>query len=118
FVALPRLALVKDVGKEIAEGRRRRAADGDREIEPFEAERRLFRRVRGLAAQIVSVTAIRIDQRLVGLGDGTEMRRGRPGARIDIRVIPPRPPLVGALDVAHARASVDPEDNVEIHYGS
>src|SRR5207237_1256621 len=28
FVALPRLALMKDVGKEIAEGRRRRAADG------------------------------------------------------------------------------------------
>ena len=41
-----RRALLQDVGEEIAEGRRRRPADADREVEPLEAERRLLDRRR------------------------------------------------------------------------
>ena len=58
---------------------------------------------------------IGIAQRLVGLRDLAELRRRRAVARIDVRMILPREPLVGALDVAERRAALEPEEDVEIH---
>ncbi len=77
-----RLALLQDVGEQIAERRRRRAADADREVEPLEAEASARRAADRGPPRVVAPPPIRIAQRLVRLGDLPELRgrqRDRPG---------------------------------------
>ncbi len=110
-----RLALLQHIGKQIAEGGRRRPAHPDREIEPLEAERRLFDRRAALRAGVVPAAPLRIDQRLVRVRDLAELRRRHPIPRIDVRVMAARQPLVRPLDVARRGVAVEAEDNIEIH---
>ena len=99
------LALAQDVGEQIAEGGRRRAADA-RPRSRTPRSRRVGRSAVDAADadRVVPPPPVRIAQRLVRLGDLPELRRRRAVTRIDVRVIPPRQPPVRALDVAQRRA--------------
>ena len=112
----PRLALVQDVGEQIAERRRLVAVHADREVEAVEAEGRTAVRFRPRAGGVVLLPALGVAQRLVGVGDLTELRRGHPVTGVDVRMVFPREPLVGALDVGQRRPTLDTEDEVEIHF--
>ena len=55
-----------------------------------------------MPGRVVAPPAIGIAQRLVRFGDLAELRRRHAVARVDVRMKPPRQPLVGALDLADA----------------
>src|SRR5262249_31568532 len=109
-----RLALADHVGEQIAERRRRFAAHTDREVESFESE---GGRVAGTheAHGVVVPAAIGVDQRLVRLGDLTNLRRRHPITRIDVRMKLPRQALVGPLDIADAGAPFQAKHDIEVH---
>src|SRR4051812_8960193 len=111
----PRVALLKHSSEQIAERRRIVAADADREVEPFEAERRTAPRLLGRAGQVIAAAAVGIDQRFVGLGDLPKLRLGLAIARVDVGMIPTRQPLVRTLDVGDRRAALNAENYVEVH---
>src|ERR1700686_974682 len=94
-----RLLLMEHVREQITEGRRRRAADADGEIEPFEADGGRLVANGALAGGVVTTATLGVAQCFVRFGNLTKVSDGRPIARIDVRVILPRQPLVGALDV-------------------
>jgi hypothetical protein len=100
---LPGAALGEHFREQIAEGRR--VVDASRrEVEPFESTpRRGIVCVRRMS-RVVAGAAGRIDQRLVGLEDLTESRRGCLITRIDIRVKPTRKTTVSPLDLGLTRA--------------
>jgi hypothetical protein len=114
-VAAPRLALVEDLGEQIAEGRRVVALHADREVEPLEAERRRALRVRRRPGGVVPAAAVGVAQRFVRLRDLTELRGGHPIAGVDVRVKLSGEALVGPLDVGKRRAPFHSQDDVEIH---
>ena len=109
--------LMQDIREQVAKRRRVGAARAHREVEPFEAERRLLDVRPGVADRVVLAASIRIAQRFVGLGNLSEMGGRRPVARVDVRVIFAGEPLVRALDLAKHRGAVHSEDYVEIHPG-
>ena len=113
---VPRLlALAQDVGEQIAEGGRRRAADAHREVEPLEPDAGRLGRDGRDAHRVVPPPPVGIAERLVRFGDLAELRRGRAVTRIDVRVIPPGQPLVRALDVALRRGPLHAEEHVIVH---
>src|SRR5262245_56466861 len=71
---LSRAALVEDVGKEVAESRRSRAADLRGKIEPLESKCRSLSWRNRPRAGVVAPPALRVAQCLVGFGDLPEMR--------------------------------------------
>ncbi len=97
--------VLDDVGEQIAERRRRVPAGGlQREIEPFETERRRsVEHGRRQAVRVVLPAAFRIRQDLVGVGDEPEPHGGRAVARVDVRVEAPGQPPVRALDLLKPR---------------
>src|SRR5262249_33501159 len=111
----PRIALAReDVGKEIAECRRRRSVHGHREVEAFESVRDRLG-LAGISARAVPAPPIRLAERFVRFGYLAELRGGHPVTGVDVRMEFPRKTLVGPLDVADRRASFNSEDDVEIH---
>ena len=110
-----RLARVQHVGEQVAEGRRVVSVNADREVEALEPERRRAVRLCRRAGRIVAPAAIGIDQRLVRLGNLAELRRRHPIARVDVGMEPACETLVSSLDVGKRRASLQAEDDVEIH---
>ncbi len=110
-----RVPLVQDIGEQIAERRRGRAADADREIEPLKPEGLHIGDGCGDTDGVVAAPAIRIAERLVRFRNLTEVRRRHPVARVDIGVIPSREAPVRALDVGERRLPLQPEDDVEVH---
>src|SRR5207253_2884682 len=109
-------ALVEDVGEEITEGRRCGSVDADRKVKSLEAVRRSHLHARRGSRGVVAAAAFRIAQRLVRFRDLPELLRRQPVTRVDVRMVPPRQPLVGPLDVVQRRATLDAEQNVEIHW--
>src|SRR6185436_3612396 len=108
------LSLPQDVGEQVAECRRRGATDADREVEAFEPERLIdLRPIQ--PAGVVPATSIGIAQRLVRLGNLPELRRGGTIPGIDVRVIPPREPLVRTLNVVQRGAALNSQQDVEVH---
>ena len=111
----PRVALLEHVREQIAERRCVGAVHADGEVEPFEAERGTTWPLVHCAGGVVTTAPIRIDERLVSLRDLPELRFSLVVARIDIRMVPPRQPLVRALDVGDRCAALNAEDDVEVH---
>ena len=113
----PRVALVQDVGEQIAEGRRGLAplalTEKSKPSNPNVDSSPTVRRAE--PTDVVAAAPIGIAERLVRLGDLTELGRRHPVARVDVRVIPAREPLVRALDVAKRRVAIEAEDDVEVH---
>src|SRR5262249_12514179 len=115
-VVASRVALRKDVREQIAEGRGIVALHADREVEALEAERRRLLRPGAGASGVVASPAVRIAERLVSLGNLAEFLLRQPIARVDVRVMFARQPLVRALDVVQRRAAFQPEHYVEVHW--
>jgi hypothetical protein len=112
---VPHLPLVQHVSEQISESRRLRAVHADREIKSFEAEGGSFTGLRRSTGRIVAPASIRIAQRLVSFGNLAELRRRHAVAGVDVRMKPPRETLVSSLDVGKRCASLQPEDDVEVH---
>ena len=70
---------------------------------------------RGQRAGVVSQPPLRIAQRLVRARDLLEARFRRVVTRVDVRVILPRKPLVGALDLDQRRPARQSQELVQIH---
>ena len=100
------LPLREHFGEQIAERGRVGVRHAAGKIEPLELERHRCRHRRQRAG-VVPQPPIRIAQRLVRARDLLEARFRRVVTRIDIRVILPRKPLVGALDLDQRRPSRD-----------
>ena len=102
---------MQHVGEQIAEGRRDVAVHADGEIEAVEAERRAGLVWPARPAGVVLLPALRVAERLVGFGDLAELRRRRPVAGVDVRMVFAREPLVRPLDVGQRRPALDTEDD-------
>src|SRR5439155_7117358 len=112
----PLFALMKDIGKEIAERRCVGAADARREVEAFEPVRAIDSQVSGRPGGVVAAPPIRVAQRFVRFDDLPELRRRSPIARVDVGMVFTRKPLVRPLHVDERRVPIEPEYNVEVHY--
>jgi hypothetical protein len=84
-----------------------------REIEAGKADG--ARRRGGYFAMVVAPAPFGIDQRLVGRQDVTEACGGFMVPGIDVGVVAPGQPLVGAADVLGGRAAPDAEHDVKVH---
>src|SRR5438105_2078696 len=82
-----RVALLEDVGEQIAEGRRVGAVHAHRKVEPLEPVRAPCLALGGQPGRVVAPAAIRIAQRLVRFRDPAELRRCHPVAGIDVRMV-------------------------------
>jgi hypothetical protein len=114
--AVPCRPLMKDIGEQVAEGRRVAAVDADCEVEPVEPERRGLPGRRPYAVGVVLLAQLDVAQRFLRFGNLAELSRGHAVARVDVRMEFPREPLVGALEIGLRRAAFDSEDDVEVHF--
>ena len=111
----PRARDLEHVGEEIAEGRGLRAFRARRKVEPLKLHRRRLRRRRPRPVEVVLPPLRGVAECVVRFDHLAKKRLAWSVAGIDVGVKSACEPTIRPFDLRERRASLEAEDNVEIH---